>query len=45
MANTEENVEKVKEIVLENSHKSLREFAREFNMAYETAQRILVDIC
>ena len=43
-ANTEENVEKVTEIVLENRHTSLRKVAREFNFVYRAAKNIVVDI-
>ena len=42
--NTEENVEKVKEIVLENRFISLRKLASELNLAYVIAQYIVVDI-
>ncbi|XP_028047733.1 protein GVQW3-like [Monomorium pharaonis] len=41
---TDDNVEKVKEIVLENRHASLRERAGELNIAYGSAQHIMVDI-
>ena len=43
MANIEENVEKLKEIMLQNSHTSLRESATEFNIMFETGQPIVVD--
>ena len=42
--NTEENVEKVKEIVLENRFISLRKLTCELNLAYVIAQYIVVDI-
>ena len=42
-ANTEGNVNKVKEIVLEKHYISLRELTNEFNFGYRTAQYIVVD--
>lgn len=43
-SSTEENVDKIKEMVLENRHYSLREIAQEMNMSHETARHILVDV-
>lgn len=40
---TDDNVEKVREIVLENRHTSVRELARDLNMSRETARLILVE--
>ncbi|XP_032676163.1 protein GVQW3-like [Odontomachus brunneus] len=40
---TEDNIEKVKEIVLENRYFSLREVAHELNMSHESVRSILVD--
>ena len=42
--NTEENVEKVKEIVLENRYVSLKELSSELNLVYGIDQNIVVDI-
>ena len=44
MTNTEENIKKVKEIVLENFYVSLKELASELNFAYRMAQSTVVDI-
>ena len=44
VANTEENIEKMKGIVLENLHTSLREFASKLNIAHGTAQHIVVNV-
>lgn len=43
-SSTEENVDKIKQMVLENRHYSLREIALEMNMSHETARHILVDV-
>ncbi|XP_032682930.1 protein GVQW3-like [Odontomachus brunneus] len=43
-SNTDENVKKVKEMVLENRHTSLREMSSELGIAYGTAQHIVVDV-
>ena len=43
-SNTDENVKKVKEIVLENRHTSLREISSELGISYGTAQHIVVDV-
>jgi len=43
-SNTDENVKKVKEMVLENRHTSLREISSELGIAYGTAQHIVVDV-
>ena len=43
-SNTDENVEKVTEIVLANRHASLREIASDVSISYGTAQHIVVDI-
>ena len=40
---TDENIEKVKEIVL-NRHSSLREIAHGLNISHESVRSILVDI-
>ena len=44
MINIEKNVQKIKEIVLENRHVFLKEVSSELNLVYGTAQHILVDI-
>lgn len=43
-SSTDENIEKVKEIVLDNRHSSLREIARDLNISHESVRSILVDI-
>lgn len=43
-SSTEQNVEKVKEIVNENRHASLREIAHDLNMSHESVRTILTDI-
>lgn len=43
-ASTEENVEKVEKIVLENRHVSLREIASEVDISYGSAEHIVLDI-
>lgn len=42
-SNTDDNVGKVKEIVLENRHNSVRESTSDLNMCRETARLILVE--
>lgn len=42
-SSTNDNVEKIKEIVLENRHASVREIARDLNISRETARLILVN--
>ena len=39
---SEENVDKIKEMVLENRYNSLQEIAQEMNMSHETSHHILV---
>ncbi|XP_053947783.1 protein GVQW3-like [Anastrepha ludens] len=43
-SNTDEKVKKMKEIVLENRHTSLREIYSELGISYGTAQPIVVDV-
>lgn len=43
-SSTEQNVEKVKEIVNENRHASLRKIAHDLNMSHESVRTILTDI-
>lgn len=43
MSTTDDNIKKVKEIVLENHHASVREIARELNIGREAARLILTD--
>ena len=40
-SSTDENIEKVKEIVLDNRHSSLREIARNLKISHESARLIL----
>lgn len=42
-SSTEENVDKIKEIVLENRHASVREIARDLNISRESARLVLVN--
>lgn len=43
-SSNEENIDKIKTMVLENRHLSLREIARGVNMSHESVRGILVDI-
>ena len=43
-SSTDENIEKVKEIVLDNRHFGLREIDRDIDISHESVRSILVDI-
>ena len=43
-SSTDENIEKVKEIVHDNRHSSSREITRDLNISHESVRSILVDI-
>jgi len=41
---TEENIDLVKKMVLENRHYSLRELSQELSISHESVRHILVDV-
>lgn len=41
---TDDNIDKVKEIVMENRHASLREMAQDLDMSHESVRTVLVDV-
>lgn len=43
-SSTEENIDKVKEIVMKNRHSSLREMAQDLSISHESVRTILVDV-
>ena len=43
-SSADENIERVKEIVLDNRHSRLREVARDLNIPYKSVRSILMDI-
>lgn len=43
-SSTDENIDKVKEMVMENCHLSLRGMAQDLDMFYESVRTILVDV-
>lgn len=43
-SSTDENIDKVKELVLENHHSSLREMTQDLDMSHKSVRTILVDI-
>lgn len=43
-SNTEKNVDKIEEMIMENRHLSLREIAQDVNMSHESVRNILVDV-
>ena len=43
-SSTDENIEKVKEIVLGNRHSSLREIAHDLNISHDSVRSIFIDI-